>query len=314
MRPRESARRWSFFWHGCCKAFQSAASSARPTSYLIESAPAGQTGFYGSWQIAGQLMANALGAAIGVGMTSYFSQDQLAAGAWRIPFLVGLVIVPIVFYMRATIVEPESFRKVKSTVHAEGFFTALKSAGRNYLIGIGMVIASAVTFYVAFGYTVTYAKEVLKLPVMQSFVVQMVAAIVMVIVVPIAGAISDRYPRKPLLLASLTGYFVLLYPLYAWVVSDPSITRLLVCQIATGVVQRLLPRRLLHDIRRAIPCADQVDLAIRRQQRRGAAVRRVLATYRQLARLADRLAARAGILYDDRRGNWVDLCYRDAAA
>jgi MFS family permease len=32
------------------------------TAYLIEAAPPGRTGFYGSWQIAGQLMANVLGA------------------------------------------------------------------------------------------------------------------------------------------------------------------------------------------------------------------------------------------------------------
>jgi MHS family proline/betaine transporter-like MFS transporter len=62
----------------------------------------------------------------------------------------------------------------------------------------------------------------------------MIAAIVMVIVVPIAGAISDRYPRKPLLLVSLIGYFVSLYPLYSWVISEPSIAKLLVAQVVIG--------------------------------------------------------------------------------
>jgi MFS family permease len=81
---------------------------------------------------------------------------------------------------------------------------------------------------------VTYAKEVLKLPLMQSFLVQMIAAIVMVIVVPIAGAVSDRYPRKPMLLVSLIFYLVLLYPLYSWVIATPSIERLLVCQMVIG--------------------------------------------------------------------------------
>jgi sugar phosphate permease len=47
--------------------------------------------------------------------------------------------------------------------------------------------------------------------------------------------VSDRYPRKPLLLASLFGYFVLLYPLYSWVVFEPSIGKLLVCQVVIGV-------------------------------------------------------------------------------
>jgi len=142
--------------------------------------------------------------------------------------------VPILFYMRAKMMEPEAFLRDREIARDEGFTAALKIPGRNYLIGMGMVVASAVSFYVTFGYTVTYAKEVLKLPLMQSFLVQMIAAIVMVIVVPIAGALSDRYPRKPLLLASLIGYFVLLYPLYSWVIAEPSIGKLLVCQVVIG--------------------------------------------------------------------------------
>jgi MFS transporter, MHS family, proline/betaine transporter len=204
------------------------------TAYLIEAAPPGRTGFYGSWQIAGQLMANVLGAVLGVCLTLLFTQQELANGAWRIPFLVGLAIIPILLYMRMKVVEPEAFQREKSATQKQAFSAALKNPGRNYLIGMGMVFASAVSFYVTFGYTVTYAREVLKLPLTQSFLVQMIATIVMVIVVPAAGAVSDRYPRKPLLLASLTGYLVLIYPLYSWVIAAPSIERLLVCQVVIG--------------------------------------------------------------------------------
>ncbi|WP_407167942.1 MFS transporter [Bradyrhizobium sp. ORS 111] len=204
------------------------------TAYLIEAAPPGRTGFYGSWQITGQLMANVLGATLGAGLTLLFTQQQLIAGAWRIPFFVGLAIVPILLYMRARLVEPDALRKDRATAQNAAFANDLKSPGRNYLIGMGMVVASAVSFYVTFGYTVTYAKEVLKLPLMQSFLVQMIAAIVMVIVVPIAGAVSDRYPRKPLLLVSLIGYFVSLYPLYSWVIAEPTILKLLAAQVVIG--------------------------------------------------------------------------------
>jgi MFS family permease len=204
------------------------------TSYLIEAAPAGRTGFYGSWQIAGQLMANVLGAVLGAALTLTFTPEQLTAGAWRIPFFVGLAILPVLLVMRAKILEPEVFRRDQAAAHEKRFAAALAHPGRNYLIGMGMVVASAVSFYVTFGYTVTYAKEVLKLPLLQSFLVQMIAAIVMMIVVPIAGSISDRWPRKPLLLVSLIGYLVLLYPLYSWVIAAPSIEKLLVCQVVIG--------------------------------------------------------------------------------
>ncbi|MEX3939765.1 MFS transporter [Paraburkholderia sp. BR10937] len=56
------------------------------------------------------------------------------------------------------------------------------------------------------------------------------------IVTPIAGALSDRYDRKTLLVGSLGAYLVAIYPLYAWIVAAPSVSRLLVAQIVIGVV------------------------------------------------------------------------------
>ncbi len=203
------------------------------TAFLIEVAPPGRTGYFGSWQIAGQLMANVLGATLGAGLTLLFTADQVAAGAWRIPFVVGLAIIPILVSMRRQIAEPETFLRAGS---AASTTSDLRAPGADYLVGIGLVAASAVSFYVTFGYTVTYAKDILKLPLLQSFLVQMIAAIVMVVVVPIAGAVSDRIERKPLLLASLGGYFVLLYPLYSWLTAAPSIGKLLVCQVVIGVL------------------------------------------------------------------------------
>lgn len=179
-------------------------------------------------------MANVLGAVLGAALTLTFTPEQLTVGAWRIPFFVGLAIIPILFTMRAKILEPEAFRREQAARHEKRFAAALAHPGRNYLIGMGMVVASAVSFYVTLGYTVTNAKEVLKLPLIESFLVQMIAAIVMVIVVPIAGAVSDRWPRKPLLVVSLIFYLVLLYPLYSWVIAAPSIEKLLVCQVVIG--------------------------------------------------------------------------------
>lgn len=207
------------------------------TAFLIELAPPGRAGFFGSWQITGQLMAQVLGAALGMLITQLFTPEQQAAGAWRIPFAVGLIIVPIALYMRRSVMESGVFTQVlqRARTRSSTMSAALKQQGARYLIGMGMVVASAVSFYVTFGYTVTYAKQVLHLPLAQSFMVQMIAAIVMLIVVPIAGAASDRFDRKRLLLVSLAAYLVTLYPLYVWVSAAPSIDRLLVTQVIAGV-------------------------------------------------------------------------------
>lgn len=203
------------------------------TAFLIELAPKGKTGFFGSWQISGQLMSTMLGAVLGMIVTHAFTPEQLAEWAWRIPFAVGLTLVPLTIYLRRSAVETYSREQAARTAVATPVQRDFDLS--RYFIGMGMVVTSAVSFYVTFGYTVTYAKQVLKLPVSQSFMVQMVAALVMLIVVPIAGAASDRYNRKKLLLISLLGYLIVLYPLYVWVNLAPSVTRLLITQVIAGI-------------------------------------------------------------------------------
>jgi MFS transporter, MHS family, proline/betaine transporter len=209
------------------------------TAFLIELAPKGKSGFFGSWQIAGQLLAQVLGASLGMVLTLSCSPEQMNAGAWRIPFAIGLLIIPITLYMRRNLVESHAFKAACAKRSLTENVQREKGTIKSYLIGMGMVAASAVSFYVTFGYTATYAKEVLRLPMTESFMVQMIAAIAMLIVVPIAGAASDRFDRKRLLLASLGGYLVVLYPLYSWVTSNPSIQRLLLAQLVAGILSAI---------------------------------------------------------------------------
>ncbi|GAB3628127.1 MFS transporter [Pandoraea terrae] len=209
------------------------------TAFLIELAPPGKTGFYGSLQIAGQLLAQVFGASLGILLTTAFTPDQMDAGAWRIPFAIGLAIVPITFFMRRNMHESQAFVREVTEEELPGNGSPAHQSIGSFFIGMGMVAASAVSFYVTFGYTVTYAKEVLHIPMHQSFLVQTLAAIVMMLVVPAAGMLSDRFNRKKLLLASLGGYLAVVYPLYVWVGAEPSFQRLLVTQLVMGVLSAI---------------------------------------------------------------------------
>ncbi|MBB2169177.1 MFS transporter [Gluconacetobacter aggeris] len=205
---------------------------ATSTTALIELAPPGQRGFFGSWQITGQVMAQIMGAGLGYLVTSLFTHAQLYAYAWRIPFLFGLMILPLVFTLRHARHRPAPGGHAISTGET---LAHLLGQRPQILVGMGLVVASTVSFYVIYAYVVTYAATVLHLPMVHSYQVQLVAAGAMMLVVPFSGYLSDRCDRRAIMLASLLAYAIMIVPLYIWLVAAPSIARLLVLQVALSV-------------------------------------------------------------------------------
>lgn len=209
------------------------------TALLIELAPPGKRGFYGSWQMTGQMASLLLGALVGTLITDIFSQKELMAWAWRIPFAFGLLIVPVAIYIRRHVEEPETFKrllaaKAAGTVKEIGLMQMLRTHARETLTGMGLVVTCTVSIYITFTYLVTFSTVTLKLPLHDTFLVQMAGAAMMMVLMPLMGALSDRIGRRPLLIASLLGYLVILYPLYSWLVADPSIGKLLTVQLVIG--------------------------------------------------------------------------------
>ncbi len=210
------------------------------TALLIEMAPPGKRGFYGSWQMTGQMMALLLGAAAGTLITEIFTQEQIMAWAWRLPFAFGLLIVPVAIYIRRNVEEPEAFVKMKAaqaagTVREATLGEMLKNHMRETLVGMGLVVTLTVSIYITFTYLTTFSTVTLKLPLRDTFLVQMASAAFMIVLMPLWGAWSDRVGRTPLMIGSLIGYLLVLYPAYAWLTSEPSIARLLIAQLSICV-------------------------------------------------------------------------------
>lgn len=206
------------------------------TALLIELAPPGKRGFYGSWQMAGQMMALLIGAATGTLITDLFTQEELMAWAWRVPFAIGLLIVPVAIYIRRNVEEPEVFKQMQAEQQSGkarqlGVVEMLRTHARETLVGMGLVVTATVSIYITFTYLVTYSTVTLKLPMHDAFQVQMAGAALMVVLMPFMGALSDRIGRRSLTIASLIGYLVVLYPLYAWLTDGPTTQKLLITQL-----------------------------------------------------------------------------------
>jgi MHS family citrate/tricarballylate:H+ symporter-like MFS transporter len=200
--------------------------------YLSEIATPGHKGFYVSWQSGSQQIAVILVAALGVLLSSYVPPAEMVVWGWRIPFLIGCLIIPLLFILRASLKETEEFEKRRHTVPSGR--QILVGLGQNWqivLIGMLLVTMTTVSFYFITAYTPTFGREVLKLSGLDSLIVTLFVGVSNLFWLPVMGAVSDRIGRKPVLVVFTVLMFVSAYPALSWLVSSPSFTRLLAVEL-----------------------------------------------------------------------------------
>jgi MHS family proline/betaine transporter-like MFS transporter len=205
------------------------------TALLIEAAPFSKRGFYGSWQMASQAAALLLGALVGAAITRGLSPEALHSWGWRVPFILGLIIGPIGFYIRRHLADSEAFLLAQKTAPRATLGELFRSHSRDVLCGLGSVIALTVTIYVLISYLPTFAVKQLKLPYAQSFYAVIVGNLLLTVLSPLAGAWSDRIGRKGLSLWSLVITLVMIYPLFAWLAAYPSVSKLILVQALLSI-------------------------------------------------------------------------------
>ncbi len=199
--------------------------------YLSEMATPGNKGFYVSWQSGSQQVAVIFVSLLGVALSAYLTPQQLAAWGWRVPFLVGCMIIPFIFMIRRSLQETEAFLAQKRHPSAGEIFRSVATHWWIVLLGTLMVTMTTVSFYFITAYTPTFGREVLKLSGMDSLVVTLCVGVSNLFWLPVMGAVSDRIGRKPILLACTVLMLLTAYPTLAWLGVEPSFAKLLAVEL-----------------------------------------------------------------------------------
>ena len=199
--------------------------------YLSEMATPGHRGFYCAWQSASQQVAVVFAALLGVALSALVSPAGMAQWGWRVPFFIGCMIVPLLFWLRKSLEETEAFLAQK---HHPSVSEVLSSLSTNWkIVGIGVLLSTmtTVSFYLITAYTPTYGIEVLHLTSRQSLMVTIAVGLSNFFWLPAGGAISDKVGRRPMLILITTIAILTSYPAMLWLVNDPSTTRLLIVEL-----------------------------------------------------------------------------------
>ena len=102
------------------------------------------------------------------------------------------------------------------------------------LIGLGLVIGGSGSLYVLFVFMPTYAVKVLGFDLKAALLAPIVAGLTVAIFCPLMGRLSDTIGQKPSLIASAAGLLITLYPSFAWLDHNPSVTHLALVEFLFG--------------------------------------------------------------------------------
>ena len=184
-------------------------------TFAMEAAPPPQRGMLVSSQYASQAAAALLGALFGTLLTSTLSPASLAQWGWRIPFLVGLSIVPAGLTMRRRLVDgPVRGASDRST--SIPFVELCREHGGTLVLATLAKIWSTVPLYAVITYMPSYVTRVLHMPPIVGFMSSTLSTLLLVLVSLLSGLLADRLPRrKPMVLITSGTTAVLAYPVFA---------------------------------------------------------------------------------------------------
>jgi MFS family permease len=199
--------------------------------YLSEIATAGHKGFYVSWQSASQQVAVIFAALVGVVLNSVLPPEKMLLWGWRIPLLIGCVIIPFLFRLRRSLQETDEFAARKHRPNTQEILHSLTANWGIVVIGTMLATMTTVSFYMITAYTPTFGNSVLHLSTRSSLIVTLCVGASNLFWLPVMGALSDRVGRRPPLVTFTTLMILTAYPAMLWLVRDPSFARLLVVEL-----------------------------------------------------------------------------------
>ncbi|MGU3539198.1 tricarballylate/proton symporter TcuC [Methylobacterium sp. A54F] len=199
--------------------------------YLSEIATPGNKGFYVAWQSGSQQVAVIFAAALGLFLQQSLTPAQMDSFGWRIPLLIGCLIIPFLFVIRRSLQETPEFAHRKAPASLRQVWITMLANWRIVLVGMMMVTMTTVSFYLITVYTPTFGRNALKLDAVSVLIVTVCVGVSNLFWLPVMGALSDRIGRRPLLILFTALALVTAYPAVAWLADAPTFERLLTVEL-----------------------------------------------------------------------------------
>ncbi len=193
------------------------------TTLLVEHATPRNRGYMASWQFASQGLGVMLGAVVVGTLTFTLSPQSMESWGWRVPFFIGMLIAPVGMYIRRHLHESLEIVPDASAKRRESSLRIVCTQhGGTVLAAILTMVGGTTAAYVITFYMPTYAVRELGLAPSVALFGAAITGLILFVVSPLVGALSDRVGRKPLILWSRVLLVLLIYPGFLWLNASPT--------------------------------------------------------------------------------------------
>jgi MHS family proline/betaine transporter-like MFS transporter len=177
--------------------------------YMAEQAPLGKRAFSTMWGSWGATAGTLLGSAVGFGVASLLSHDQMVAWGWRLAFILGGFVAMVGLWLRRG--HEEDHPVSQSKAPQKDIFTKHRwDVIRVALLNIGNTVA----FYTIFVYAVSFLEQVAHFSDQKALRNNSIAMVFILLVMPLSARMADRYGRRIVLLVGFLMLALTAIPLF----------------------------------------------------------------------------------------------------
>ncbi|GAA4885968.1 MFS transporter [Serinicoccus chungangensis] len=206
------------------------------TAFMIEHSP-DRKAFYASWQVATQGISMLLAGSFGLVLNTMLSQEALYSWGWRVPFIFGLLIGPIGWWIRSSMDDTPEFLEVEERDErvAMPLGAVLTQHLGRVLTAAACVGVATMSVYLIL-YMPTFSVTALGLPSFAGYIGAAIAGLVTLVLAPMFGALADRVGTVPIMrVAAVVGGLVV-YPMFLALINNPTVWMLTLVEVVLGVV------------------------------------------------------------------------------
>jgi MHS family proline/betaine transporter-like MFS transporter len=206
------------------------------TSFLVEQ-NGKRRGFFGSFQFASQGLATLMAASFAAGLTAVLSEASMVDWGWRVPFVFGLLVGPVGWFIRRHVDESPAIVAASDTPKSPVRDLFKNQWGGILIAGGVLVVSTALNFILQ--YLPTFGIKQLGLNNSLSFVALMITGVILTVVTPFVGQLSDKVGRIKIMLPSAIAIGVSVVPLFMWLIAVPSFLTLALVMTVLGLLKAL---------------------------------------------------------------------------